>query len=234
MTETLLVTGASRGIGAAIVRKLASTSATMGRFVTIARKSSDYDAFIEEMRAQHPNKTFIPLYADVGDGEQLDAAMAELQRLNISVDGVINNAGYTNPKSINEIVIDDFLYTLKTNLIAPFSIVQNLVKRGQPPSLVINIASTAGMNGRPGWLTYSASKAGLINMTDVMRQELKVYGTRVVCISPGRCATDLRKTLAPDEDPTTIMQPEDVADVIAILVSDAGRLIDSQNLVVRT
>jgi 3-oxoacyl-[acyl-carrier protein] reductase len=234
MTETFLITGASRGIGASIVRKLACDSPNAGRFVMIARKSSDYDAFIAEMRTAYPAKAFVQLFADVGDTEQLDAAMAEIHAKGIVVDGVINNAGYTNPKSINEIVIDDFLYTLKTNLVAPFSIVQNLIKSGYAPKLVINIASTAGMNGRPGWLTYSASKAGLINMTDVMRQELKVYGTRVICISPGRCATDLRKTWAPDEDPKTIMQPQDVADVIAVLVSDVGRLIDSQNLVVRT
>ena len=66
-----------------------------------------------------------------------------------------------------------------------------------------------------------------------MKEELAIYGTRVVCISPGRCATDLRRTLAPDEDPTTIMQPEHVARVIAMLASDVGRFVDSQNLVVR-
>jgi 3-oxoacyl-[acyl-carrier protein] reductase len=70
-------------------------------------------------------------------------------------------------------------------------------------------------------------------MSEVMKEELAIYGTRVVCISPGRCATDLRRTLAPDEDPTTIMQPEDVARVIAMLASDVGRFVDSQNLVVR-
>jgi len=69
---------------------------------------------------------------------------------------------------------------------------------------------------------------------EVMREELAIHGTRVVCISPGRCATDLRRKLAPDEDPSTIMQPEDVAAVIEMLTSDLGRLVDSQNLVVRT
>jgi 3-oxoacyl-[acyl-carrier protein] reductase len=82
-------------------------------------------------------------------------------------------------------------------------------------------------------LTYSASKAGLIAMSEAMREELALLGTRVVCISPGRCATDLRKVLAPDEDPSTIMQPSSVADVVAVLASETGRFIDSQNLVVR-
>ncbi|SES39161.1 SDR family oxidoreductase [Rhizobium sp. NFR03] len=233
MSETILVTGGSKGIGAAIVEQLARER-DVGTFVTIARRSNEYGRFIERNTSLYPDKNFIPLYADIGNRDQLEFAMDELARRNIRVDTVVNNAGYTNPKSVNEINIDDFLYTLKTNLVAPFSIVQTLIKRGQPPRLVINIASTAGINGRPGWLTYSASKAGLINMTEVLREELKVYGTRVVCVSPGRCATDLRKTLAPDEDPATIMQPSDVARVISVLVSEVGHLIDSQNLVVRT
>ncbi|MGO2538012.1 MAG: SDR family NAD(P)-dependent oxidoreductase, partial [Brachybacterium tyrofermentans] len=71
------------------------------------------------------------------------------------------------------------------------------------------------------------------NMSQVMREELSIYGTRVVCLSPGRTATDLRKTLAPDEDPSTIMQPEHVAQVISTLSSGVGRYIDSENIVVR-
>ncbi|GMA35915.1 SDR family oxidoreductase [Demequina litorisediminis] len=89
------------------------------------------------------------------------------------------------------------------------------------------------MNGRSGWLTYSASKAAVINMSEVMREELKIYGTRVVCLSPGRTATDLRKVLAPDEDPTTIMQPQHVAQVIETMLGPTGQYVDQQNVIVR-
>jgi 3-oxoacyl-[acyl-carrier protein] reductase len=70
-------------------------------------------------------------------------------------------------------------------------------------------------------------------MSEVMREELSIYGTRVVCISPGRTATALRRVLAPNEDPSTIMQPQDVAAVIEMLASPVGRFVDSANLVVR-
>lgn len=232
MTDAILITGASRGIGASIVRKLADENNCLA-FALIARESESFEQFVAEMRQAHPDKQFIPLHADVGKDEQLVEAMEKLHGMNINVKTVINNAGYTNPRSINEIAVDDFVYTLKANLVGPFVIVQDLIRRGKPPKVIVNVASTAGINGRPGWLTYSASKAGLINMTEVMRQELKVYGTRVVCISPGRCATDLRRILAPDEDPSTIMQPSDVAGIVSILLSDVGHLIDSQNLVIR-
>jgi len=234
MIESVLLTGASRGIGAATLRKMASESTTIGTFVTVARPSTDYDELIAEVRKLNPNKTFLQLKADLSSLDDVSRVLSEIKQAGIEVHGVINNAGYTNPKSIQEIVIDDFYKTLTTNLVAPFAVIQGLLKTGRPPKLIINVASTAGMNGRPGWLTYSASKAALINMSEVLREEMKPYGTRVVCVSPGRCATALRRTLAPDEDPSTIMQPEDVADILSILASPSGRMIDSQNLVIRT
>lgn len=70
-------------------------------------------------------------------------------------------------------------------------------------------------------------------MSEVMREELAIHGTRVACISPGQTATALRRVLAPEEDPSTIMQPEHVAEVIEMLNSPAGRFIESENIVVR-
>ena len=71
-------------------------------------------------------------------------------------------------------------------------------------------------------------------MSEVLRDELKPYGIDVTCLSPGRCATDLRRQLAPDEDPSTIMQPQQVAKVIRMMTESTGTLLNSQNLVVRT
>jgi 3-oxoacyl-[acyl-carrier protein] reductase len=233
MSETIMITGASRGIGAEICRKLAKAKQA-NRIVALARESSQFDAFVVSFRADFPEVTIDPYFVDIEDVQQVRRVLEDLGRRGINVSSLVNNAGYTNPKSINEIDLEDFTKTLRINLLAPFQIIQYLTKSNPPLKLVVNIASTAGINGRPGWLTYSASKAAMINMTDVLRQELKVYGTRVVCISPGRCATDLRRILAPEEDPSTIMQPSDVAEIVSTLMSNVGHLIDSQNLVVRT
>ena len=150
-----------------------------------------------------------------------------------NIDILVNNAGYTNPVPLQQVKMADFEKTMEVNVYAPFTIIKALLNRGNTFDLIVNIASTAGINGRSGWLTYSASKAAVINMSQVMREELSIYGTRVVCLSPGRTATALRKTLAPDEDPTTIMQPEHVAQVISTLSSSVGKFIDSENIVVR-
>src|SRR5690606_33846749 len=98
---------------------------------------------------------------------------------------------------------------------------------------ILNVASTAGSSARPGWLAYASSKAALISISQTLSEELSEYGILVYCISPGRCATELRKILAPDEDPSTIMQPEHVGEVVNQLLSDNGVCLDGQNIVVR-
>lgn len=98
---------------------------------------------------------------------------------------------------------------------------------------IVNVASTAGSSARPGWLTYAASKAAVISISKTLSAELAEYGIKVFCVSPGRCATPLRKILAPDEDQSRIMQPESVASVILTLLSSNVDVLDGQDIVVR-
>ena len=105
--------------------------------------------------------------------------------------------------------------------------------RGHRHGKIVNIASTAGSTPRPGWISYSSSKAAVISVSQTLTAELAEYGIKVYCVSPGRCATDLRRKLAPEEDPATIMQPEHVAEIIANLSGDSGNALDGQDIVVR-
>lgn len=234
LNKTVILTGASRGIGKATAHCILKQRHDYGTIVLVARDSSVFSETVAEFRETYPNKTIHKIVADLSDPAAIEDVYAYLDEHGLTVNAIVNNAGYTNPKSINEVNLGDFEHTLRTNLISPFRLVQKAIQDSHKLELVINVASTAGMNGRAGWLTYSASKAAVINMSEVMREELSPYNTKVVCVSPGRCATDLRKTLAPTEDPSSIMQPDQVADIISFLMSDKGRLIDSKNLVVRT
>ena len=101
------------------------------------------------------------------------------------------------------------------------------------PAKILNIASTAGITSRPGWVAYAASKAAVVSLSQTLADELAGTGIKVYSISPGRTATELRRILAPDEDPSTIMQPSAVADVIASLMRDEERTLDGQNIIVR-
>ena len=100
-------------------------------------------------------------------------------------------------------------------------------------SKILNVASTAGMSPRPGWMSYASSKSAVISISETLAQELSEYNILVYCISPGRAATDLRRKLAPEEDPSTIMQPEHVAKVIGNLMRMSEQCLDGQNMIVR-
>jgi 3-oxoacyl-[acyl-carrier protein] reductase len=234
MSKSILVTGASKGIGYRTVREFFYADNGVTDFILLSRQSEEFKVVLKELAEHNPyRKTFTPYFIDLYERDSLVEMMKTIMGAHGKVDILVNNAGFTSPMAIQQIDFADFERTIGVNLYAPFTIVQSLLHNKNKFELIVNIASTAGINGRSGWLTYSASKAAMISMSEVMKEELAIYGTRVVCISPGRCATDLRRTLAPDEDPTTIMQPEHVASVIAMLASPVGRFVDSQNLVVR-
>jgi 3-oxoacyl-[acyl-carrier protein] reductase len=234
LNRSILVTGASKGIGLRTVRQFFYADNGVDDFILLSRCSDEFKVALKDLAADNPfGKRFTPYFIDLIDRERLVALMSDVVRAHGNVDVLVNNAGYTAPMAIQQVDFSDFERTIAVNLYAPFTIVQSLLHNGNTFDLIVNIASTAGITGRSGWLTYSASKAAVITMSEVMKEELAIYGTRVVCISPGRCATDLRHALAPDEDPSTIMQPESVASVIAMLATDVGRFVDSQNLVVR-
>lgn len=234
MTEgrTVLVTGASKGIGLRTAERFAARD-DVAQLVLVARSSPAFDDAVARVSALNPAVAVSAHPFDLADRPGILGLVRDVHASHGNVDVLVNNAGYTNPQPIHQIRFEEFERTMAVNLYAPFTLVQELLHLGNRFEVVVNVASTAGIQGRSGWLTYSASKAAVINMSEVMREELAIYGTRVVCISPGRTATDLRRTLAPDEDPSTIMQPEHVAQVIEMLSTDVGRFVDSTNLVVR-
>lgn len=234
MGKTLLVTGASKGIGLETVRRFVSSDNDVSKIIMFARESDDFTRNLEGLRGANPrNVELVPYVIDLADRSAILDLMPRVAADHGTIHYLVNNAGYTKPVPIQQVDFADFERTIGVNLYAPFTIIQELLHRANQFELIVNIASTAGINGRSGWLTYSASKAAVINMSEVLREELAIYGTRVVCISPGRTATALRKVLAPTEDPSTIMQPQDVADVIEMLASPVGKFVDSANLVVR-
>ena len=229
-----MITGASKGIGLETAVALSENDSKFTNIVLLGRPSKRFEQGVAELRAKTSEKEIIPIEADLSNPDVVDNVFEKLDDLGVKLDTIVNNAGFTKPASINETKMDDFEMTMRVNLYSPFRIIQAALLGGHPLTHIINIASTAGLTGRAGWLTYSASKAAIINMSEVLRDELKPYGIDVTCLSPGRCATDLRRQLAPDEDPSTIMQPQQVAKVIRLMTESTGTLLNSQNLVVRT
>ncbi|PRX40352.1 3-oxoacyl-[acyl-carrier protein] reductase [Planifilum fimeticola] len=228
--STCLITGASRGIGRAIAIKL-SEREDFQNFVLLSRSQKGLE---ETKRLMNPKKR-VDLYSvDVTRFEEIQKIVDQVIRDYGRIDYLLNVAGYAEPKSLLETTIDNWTQTYLINVHSLFFITREVVKHMKKTGgKILNVASTAGMSSRPGWLAYSSSKAAVISMSQTLSDELAEYGIKVYCISPGRCATELRRILAPDEDQSKIMQPEHVADVVNNLLSESGICLDGQNIVIR-
>lgn len=229
--KTCVITGASQGIGRAAAIRL-SNDASVGAIVLIARSEEGLAATVAAMNTAETTVRAIPY--DLSDLDGIESLVKGIYDEFGSIDSLLNIAGYAAPDSLLDTTISDIEKTFVVNVFSMIVLTRECVKyMRNHPSKIVNVASTAGVTSRPGWLAYAASKAAVISLSNTLSDELAEYQIKVYTISPGRCATELRRKLAPEEDPTTIMQPEHVADVIATLLSDDETCLDGQNLIVR-
>ena len=230
---TCIITGIGAGIGKATAILLAQRG-YFDKYALIGRNSNDIEATLNEMQ-KHVEKENIRIYiADLSNPELLPGVVEKINSEQGNISCLMNIAGYTDPQALLNTTFESFELTYKVNVFAPFVLMREVVKyMRRSGGKILNVASTAGMTPRPGWLSYASSKAAIISMSETLTAELAEYGIMVYCVSPGRCATKLRRRLAPDEDPTTIMQPEEVAEVLCNLISPEERCLDGQNIVIR-
>ena len=226
-----IVTGASRGIGLEIARKMAENGINL---TLVARSADALKNNANEFKERFGIETLI-CNKDIRDEKEVIEIVKKTLDHFGSIDYLINNAGYVDPVGILEMTLENWSTVVETNLTGTFLFTRETVRYSMKEmgGKIINIASTAGLTPRPGWSAYAASKAGIINFSLTMAEELKEYDIKVYCLSPGRTATQLRKTLAPEEDQSTILQPENIADTVMFLLSRDGDFIDGQSITIR-
>ena len=228
-----IVTGAGAGIGKATVidlckKKLFDSYAILGRNLKALQETYGL------MKLEDPNAIISVYEIDFEYPENIPAVIERIKNDFSKIDCLLNIAGYTEPLPLLMTSLESFEKTYRVNVFSPFMLIRECVKIMKSyGGKILNVASTAGITPRPGWLSYASSKASVISMSQTLTEELAEYNIKMYCVSPGRCATALRKKLAPDEDPTTIMQPQAVAEVIASLVSKDECCLDGQNIVIR-
>lgn len=233
MNTTCIITGASSGIGRATSIMLAEKG-FFNTFALVGRNEPDLQDAKQEMLKRNPAINVKLYLIDLVHPEIIPQIVEQIEAECGNISTLLNIAGYTDPEPLLATTLESFEMTYKVNVFAPFMFMRECVKyMRQKGGKILNVASTAGMTPRPGWLSYASSKASVISMSETLTSELSEYGIMVYCVSPGRCATKLRRRLAPDEDPTTIMQPEEVAEVICNLVSPQELCLDGQNIVIR-
>ncbi|QBP41940.1 SDR family oxidoreductase [Paenisporosarcina antarctica] len=228
---TAIVTGASRGIGRAAAIEM-SNNKDVDNMVLIATNEAKLG---ETMGLLNPRVNVRAIVYDFSSQEGIQEMVKEIYDEFGSIDWLLNIAGYTDPKALLDTTLESMVKTYNVNVFSLVAMTKECVKymKLNDQSKILNVASTAGMSPRPGWLSYASSKSAVISISETLALELSEYNILVYCISPGRAATDLRKTLAPEEDPTTIMQAEDVANLIGDLMKMSEYCLDGQNIVVR-
>lgn len=231
MARVCVITGASQGIGRAAAIRM-SREPDVSVVVLIARSA---DGLKETAAAMERHGTQVECIAyDLMDLEGIPTLVRGIHDKFGRIDVLLNIAGYADPQSLLDTDIDNIVKTYTINVFAMLVLIREMARyMYDRPAKILNVASTAGITSRPGWLAYASSKAAVVSMSATLADELAGTGIKVYSISPGRTATELRRKLAPEEDLTKIMQPSHVADVIAQLMSDAETTLDGQNIVVR-
>ncbi len=231
--KVALVTGASRGIGASIAKKLAS----LGADVAIIYCGSEEKALAvrEEVTTQYGVRAF----AYKCDVSSLDECTQTVKQINAdlgAVDILVNNAGITRDNLIMMMSEDDFDKVIDTNLKGAFNMIK-ATSRGfikKKYGKIINISSVSGLSGIAGQANYSASKAGVIGLTKAVAKELG--GKNICCnaIAPGFIMTDMTEGLGSEEEFLKAIplkrlgKTEDVANLAAFLADEASDYITGE------
>lgn len=240
MTETsssaqvALVTGASRGIGAAIALELASR----GYQVIGTATTDDGAQRITEALASYPGCRGANL--NVNDGAALEALIDAIVKQQGGLHVLVNNAGITRDTLAMRMKDDDWDAVIDTNLKAVFRASRAAIRpmMKQRFGRIISITSVVGASGNPGQANYAAAKAGVAGMTRALARELGSRSITVNCVAPGFIETDMTSALPEEQQKALNAQiplghmgkPQDIAHAVAYLASREAGYVTGQEL----
>jgi 3-oxoacyl-[acyl-carrier protein] reductase len=234
--QVVLVTGAGRGIGRAIVRALASPE----RFIYIHYSTSEDSAkALSEELAQEgkPSRT---IQADLSDSEAAKALISEIVEESGRLDILVNNAGLTRDQLTVRMSDEDYDAVIQVNQKAQFILMREAAKimMRKRWGRIISISSIVGLKGNAGQINYAASKAAVIAMCKSLAQELATRNVTVNAVAPGFIETDMTAVLAEDVREHYLAtipmrrlgKAEDVAAAVAFLAGEEANYITGQTI----
>lgn len=231
--QVALVTGASRGIGAAIALELAQRGYTV-----IGTATTDAGAArIGETLAAHGGRG---VNLNVNDAAGVDALMDEIIKTEGGLHVLVNNAGITKDTLAMRMKDEDWSAVIDTNLQAVFRLSRAAIRpmMKQRFGRIISVTSVVGAMGNAGQANYAAAKAGVAGMSRALARELGSRGITVNCVAPGFIATDMtavlpeeqKKALAAQIPMGDLGKPSDIANAVAFLASEGAGYITGHEL----
>jgi NAD(P)-dependent dehydrogenase (short-subunit alcohol dehydrogenase family) len=220
-----IVTGASSGIGRATAELLAARGAQV---VVFSRNAA---ALAELVRGHEAS--MLAVAGDVADADAIERLFAETESRFGSCELLVNNAGMIDPKPLIDVTPDEwdrmFAVNVRGTYLASRRALPAMIANGR--GAIVNVASISGVAGPekfPGFVSYCASKAAVIELTEALAVEVKQHGVRVNCISPG--SVDTKMWANASGGAPASMTPHEIAESILFLASNASRPMNGQNL----
>jgi len=232
--RAVLVTGASRGIGKAIALQLGIKGYAVG--VNYLKRKDEADEVVKSIT--NNGGSALALQADVGDRKQVAEMVEILSSQFGDIHGLINNAGIYERKKFNELTVDDWDATIKTNLTGTFLCTKTALPHMGSGGRIVNIASVLAHIGSGQGAHYAASKAGIIGFTKSLARELAARNITVNVVAPGATETDIiahdtpgmRKAREKITPIGRVGQPEEIADAVTFLLSEKASYITGETI----
>lgn len=233
--QIALVTGASRGIGAAIAKALGEEGATV---IGTATTSQGAEQIAQALQAAKIKGTGIAL--DVNDAAQVETTLKSITDQHGDISILVNNAGITRDGLLMRMKDDDWDDVISTNLKSVYRLSQSVLRAMMKARTgrIINISSVIAHTGNAGQTNYAAAKGGMEGFTKALAREVATRGITVNCVAPGFIDTDMTRKL-PEEQKNSLMQSipmgrlgqaEDVAAAVAFLASPRAAYITGETL----
>lgn len=237
--KVVLVTGSSRGIGAAVLEGFAAAGATCVLHFwddPDGANRRDAEAHAAKLRAVPGNPIVQLLAADVRDATQIELLFNQVKDTCGGLDILVNNAGILRDRTLRKMTLDDWEAVIETNLSGVFRCCKFGVEVMRDNGRIVNLASVAGLVGIHGQTNYSAAKAGVIAMTRVLAKELARRQITVNAVAPGVIQTTMIGDIKPEVLAEYVKQiplgrlgqPADVANTILFLASEETGYITGQ------
>ncbi len=222
-SKVALITGGSRGLGAAICETLAAAGATV---IAADIRVDQAEQVAQEIRKKGGEAIALPL--DITNDDQIATAIQRILDQYEKIDILINNAGTDITLPIEELAIADWDHVMSVNLRAPFILSKHLLPlmKEHGGGHIINIASTAAKRAWANASVYHASKWGLLGLSHALHVEARPFGVKVTAIIAGGMKTPFLLDRFPDIDPDILQDPKNVAETIRyVLLQPAETVI---------